>query len=583
MSYDLIIRGGRVVDGSGAAPRTADIAVQDGLIAEVGRIDGAARRAIDADGLTVTPGFVDIHTHFDGQATWDPHLTPSCWHGVTTAIMGNCGIGFAPVRPDRHDWLIELMEGVEDIPGSALAEGITWEWESFGEYLDALERMPRAVDVGTQIPQAAVRAYVMGDRALDAPTADDLAPMAQAVTDGLRAGALGMSFGRTAGHRSASGQPVPGTYSDEDELVALMAAMAEAGSGVLQVVPAGVGGEMGGDQRHSIDGEVEWISRLGERFRIPLTFLAMVNEQDPHDWQHWFAAVRNANAAGANVRPQVASRAFGMLMGHQSRMNPFRHRRSYRALMDLPLDQRVQALRDPQTKARILAETPDAVDAPSADQLNRHMFKRLYPLGERLDYEPSAEDSIAAIAARERRDPWEVTYDTLLHAEGKEFLLFPLLNYAGNDYHHLHDMMSDPLSLQGLGDGGAHCGIICDASMTTYLMSYWVRDRTRGPRIPLETAVHRLTGDPADFYGLGDRGVLEPGRRADINLVDLDNLGLHYPEQVRDLPGGAGRLIQRSDGYVETLVLGQTIVADGELTDSRPGGLVRGPRPMATA
>ena len=352
MSYDLIIRGGRVVDGSGAAPRTADIAVQDGLIAEVGRIDGAARRTIDADGLTVTPGFVDIHTHFDGQATWDPHLTPSCWHGVTTAIMGNCGIGFAPVRPDRHDWLIELMEGVEDIPGSALAEGITWEWESFGEYLDALERMPRAVDVGTQIPQAAVRAYVMGDRALDAPTADDLTAMTQAVTDGLRAGALGMSFGRTAGHRSASGQPVPGTYSDEDELVALMTAMAEAGSGVLQVVPAGVGGEMGGDHRHSIDGEVEWISRLGERFRIPLTFLAMVNEQDPHDWQHWFSAVRTANAAGATVRPQVASRAFGMLMGHQSRMNPFRHRRSYRALMDLPLDQRVHALRDPPTSQR---------------------------------------------------------------------------------------------------------------------------------------------------------------------------------------------------------------------------------------
>jgi len=320
---------------------------------------------IDADGLTVKPGFVDIHTHFDGQATWDPHLTPSCWHGVTTAIMGNCGIGFAPVRPDRHDWLIELMEGVEDIPGSALAEGITWGVGVLRRVPRRAGEMPRAVDVGTQIPQAAVRAYVMGDRALDAPTADDLTAMTQAVTDGLRAGALGMSFGRTAGHRSASGQPVPGTYSDEDELVALMTAMAEAGSGVLQVVPAGVGGEMGGDQRHSIDGEVEWISRLGERFRIPMTFLAMVNEQDPHDWQHWFSAVRTANAAGANVRPQVASRAFGMLMGHQSRMNPFRHRRSYRALMDLPLDQRVQALRDPQMKARILAETPDAGDTPS--------------------------------------------------------------------------------------------------------------------------------------------------------------------------------------------------------------------------
>lgn len=579
MSYDVIIRGGTVVDGTGAAARTADVAVTDGVIVEVGRVDGTARRTIDADGLTVTPGFVDVHTHFDGQATWDPHLTPSCWHGVTTAIMGNCGIGFAPVKPDRHDWLIELMEGVEDIPGSALAEGITWEWETFGEYLDALERMPRAVDVGTQLPQAALRAYVMGDRALDAPTADDLAAMSRAVTEGLRAGALGMSFGRTAGHRSLSGEPVPGTFSEEDELVALMSAMVDAGTGVLQVVPAGVGGEMGGDQRHSIDAEVKWISRLGARFGMPLTFLAMVNEQDPHDWRRWFRAVRDANRAGANVRPQVASRAFGMLMGHQSRMNPFRHRPTYRALMELPLGERVRVLRNPEMKARILAETPDAGDGPSADQLNRYTFKRLYPLGDRLDYEPSADGSIAAIAERENRDPWDVTYDTLLGADGREFLLLPLLNYAGNNYDHLHDMMSDPVSLQGLGDGGAHCGIICDASMTTYLMSYWVRDRTRGPRIPLETAVHRLTGDPAAFYGLGDRGVLAPGRRADINLIDLDDLGLHYPERVEDLPAGAGRLIQRADGYVETLVLGETIVAGGELTDSRPGGLVRGPRP----
>ena len=574
----MIIRGGTVVDGTGAPSQTADIAVRDGLIVEVGRVDGVARRIVDADGLVVTPGFVDVHTHFDGQATWDPHLTPSCWHGVTTAIMGNCGIGFAPVHPDRHDWLIQLMEGVEDIPGSALAEGITWEWESFGEYLEALERMPRAVDVGTQIPQAALRAYVMGDRALEAPTADDLEAMSLAVTEGLRAGALGMSFGRTAGHRSLTGEPVPGTFSEEDELAALMGAMAAAGRGVLQVVPAGVGGEMGGDQRHSIDAEIDWISRLGERFRIPLTFLAMVNEQDPHDWQRWFSAVHSANARGADVRPQVASRAFGMLMGHQSRMNPFRHRPSYRALMDLPLDERVRRLRDPETKATVLAEAPDAGDAPSADQLNRHTFKRLYPLGDRLDYEPSAEDSIAAIAERERRDPWEVTYDVLLRAGGREFLLLPLLNYAGNNYDHLHDMMSDPVSLQGLGDGGAHCGIICDASMTTYLMSYWVRDRTRGPRIPLETAVHRLTGDPAAFYGLGDRGVLAPGMRADVNVIDLDRLALHYPERVEDLPAGAGRLVQRSDGYVETLVRGETIVADGELTDNRPGGLVRGSR-----
>jgi len=578
MSYDLIIRGGTVVDGTGTPALTADVAVTDGVIVEVGRVKATAKRIVEADGLTVTPGFVDVHTHFDGQATWDPHLTPSCWHGVTTAIMGNCGIGFAPVRSDRHEWLIDLMEGVEDIPGSALSEGITWEWESFGEYLDALERMPRAVDIGAQIPHAAVRGFVMGDRAQDTATGMDIDAMIKIVADGLRAGALGMSFGRTAGHRSASGEPVPGTYSEEDELAALMAAMAEVGSGVLQVVPAGVGGAMGSDQRHSIDAEIEWITRLGQKYPVPLTFLAMVNEQDPQDWRRWFAAVHEANAAGAAIRPQVACRAFGMLMGHQSRMNPFRHRPRYRALMDLPLEQRVERLRDPEIRAQILGEPPDPSPLPSADELNKHIFKRLYPLGEALDYEPAAEDSIAAIAEREGRDPWEVTYDVLLGAGGREFLLLPLLNYAGNNYDHLYDMMSDSVSLQGLGDGGAHCGIICDASMTTYLLSHWVGKRTRGPVLSLETAVHRLTGDPAAFYGLGDRGVLAPGRRADINLIDLDRLGLHYPDRVEDLPGGAARLIQRSDGYVETMVLGQTVVADGELTDARPGGLVRGPR-----
>ena len=578
MSYDLIIRGGTVVDGTGTPALTADVAVTDGVIVEVGRVKATAKRIVEADGLTVTPGFVDVHTHFDGQATWDPHLTPSCWHGVTTAIMGNCGIGFAPVRSDRHEWLIDLMEGVEDIPGSALSEGITWEWESFGEYLDALERMPRAVDIGAQIPHAAVRGFVMGDRAQDTATGMDIDAMIKIVADGLRAGALGMSFGRTAGHRSASGEPVPGTYSEEDELAALMAAMAEVGSGVLQVVPAGVGGAMGGDQRHSIDAEIEWITRLGQKYPVPLTFLAMVNEQDPQDWRRWFAAVHEANAAGAAIRPQVACRAFGMLMGHQSRMNPFRHRPRYRALMDLPLEQRVERLRDPEIRAQILGEPPDPSPLPSADELNKHIFKRLYPLGEALDYEPAAEDSIAAIAEREGRDPWEVTYDVLLGAGGREFLLLPLLNYAGNNYDHLYDMMSDSVSLQGLGDGGAHCGIICDASMTTYLLSHWVGKRTRGPVLSLETAVHRLTGDPAAFYGLGDRGVLAPGRRADINLIDLDRLGLHYPDRVEDLPGGAARQIQRSDGYVETMVLGQTVVADGELTDARPGGLVRGPR-----
>jgi N-acyl-D-aspartate/D-glutamate deacylase len=575
VSFDLIVRGGTVVDGTGSTARTADVGVRDGVIVEVGKVDGVAKRTIQADGLTVTPGFVDIHTHYDGQASWDPHLTPSCWHGVTTVITGNCGIGFAPVHDDRRDWLIDVMEGVEDIPGSALAEGIEWNWETFGEFIDALDSTPRAVDIGTQVPHAAVRGYVMGDRAHDTATADDIAAMRAIVIDGLAAGALGLSFGRTAGHKSRSGEPVPGTFSEEQELAALMSAVVEAGTGVLQVVPAGVGGALGGDQRHSIDAEIEWITRLGQEYPIPLTFLAMVNEDDPHDWKTWFASVHRANAAGARIRPQIASRAFGMLMGHQSRMNPFRHRPSYRALMGMPLAERVARLRDPELKAQILAESPDDHFGPAADRLSADVFRRLYPLGERLDYEPGPEDSIDAIAKRERRDPWEVMYDVLLGADGREFLLFPLLNYAGNDYHHLYDMMQDPVTIQGLGDGGAHCGIVCDASMTTYLLSHWVRDRTRGPRIPLETAVHRLTADGAAFYGLTDRGVLAPGKRADINLIDFENLGLHYPEKVCDLPAGAGRLIQRSTGYVETLVRGETIVADGELTDARPGGVAR--------
>ena len=314
--------------------------------------------------MLVTPGFVDIHTHFDGQATWDPHLTPSCWHGVTTAILGNCGVGFAPVAPRRHEWLVELMEGVEDIPGSALSEGIKWEWESFGEYLDALARMPRALDVGAQIPHAAVRAYVMGDRAQEAATADDLAAMTTIVRDALAAGALGFSTGRTAGHRDVHGEPVPGTFAAEDEIVALLGALHEAGRGVLQVVPAGVGGEMAGDRPGDIEREVEWLARLGREFPVPITFLAMEHDLEPDSWRSWFDTVSAANADGAHIRPQVASRCFGMLMGHQSRMNPFRHRATYRALEDLPFDgtdapprRSGDEGRDPRRSARPLGPT----------------------------------------------------------------------------------------------------------------------------------------------------------------------------------------------------------------------------------
>jgi N-acyl-D-aspartate/D-glutamate deacylase len=573
--HDLVVRGGTVVDGTGAPGRTADVAVRDGVIVEVGRVTGPATRQLDADGALVTPGFVDLHTHYDGQATWDPHLTPSCWHGVTTAVMGNCGVGFAPVHPGRQDWLVELMEGVEDIPGTALSEGIDWAWETFEEYLHALAAMPRAIDVGAQIPHAALRAYVMGDRALEDATDDDLAAIADHVRRGLRAGALGVSTGRTLGHRDVHGGLVPGTHAAEPELAAILAAMDDVGRGVFQVVPAGIAGMIGGDAPGAMDHELALLLRLGRSTRRPLTFLVMDGARQGHDWRGWFDEVRTANAGGATIRPQVASRCFGMLFGLQSGMNPLRLRPSYRALAHLPLAERVAALRADGVRERILAEPPDLTGPVSMDQHTEHLFSRLFPLGPELDYEPTRDMSIAAIAATSGADPWVVLYDAMVADGGRGFLLHPMMNFGGGSYDGLHEMLTDHLTVQGLGDGGAHCSMVCDASMTTYLLSYWTRDRTRGAQLPLQEAVRRLTSDPAALYGLADRGVVAPGYRADLNVIDHAAVGLEPPELVHDLPAGAGRLVQRSRGYVETLVAGTTVVAGGELTDARPGGLAR--------
>ncbi len=576
--HDLVISGGTILDGTGEPARTADVAVNGDRIVEVGRATGSARRRIDADGLLITPGFVDIHTHFDGQATWDPHLTPSCWHGVTTVITGNCGVGFAPVRPDKHQALIELMEGVEDIPGTALSEGIRWDWESFPEYLNALDRFPRSLDIGTHIPHAAVRAYVMGDRALGDATSDDIASMQQIVRQGIEAGALGFSTGRTAGHRDARGNPVPGTYAAEVELEALLGGMDESGRGVFQVVPAGVGGEMAGDVAGAMESELEWLLRQAVQTNHPITFLVMERGEADH-WRPWFDAVHQANAQGAQLRPQVGNRCFGVLMGHQSKLNPFRHRPSYRSIADLPLGERVARLRSPDLRARILAEEPDHSGEFSMDQIGRRAFDLLFPLGDQLDYEPAPGDSVGALARRTNRDPWEVAYDLLLEGDGHEFLLLPLLNYGGGSYDGLRDMMLEPSSVQGLGDGGAHVGLVCDASMTTYMLTHWARDRTRGPKLDLEFAVRRLTSAPAQLYGLHDRGVIAAGMKADLNLIDFEQLSLLRPEQLNDLPGGAGRLIQRSEGYVATLVSGEEIAIDGVLTEQRPGKVIRGLQP----
>ena len=573
--HDLVIRGGRVVDGTGAAARTADVAVTDGVITEVGRVDGLARRTLDADGALVTPGFVDTHTHFDGQATWDPHLVPSCWHGVTTAIVGNCGIGFAPLRPGQQDRLIEVMEGVEDIPGVALSEGIAWGWESFGEYLDVLDAMPRAVDVAAHVPHAALRTYVLGPEREQGPaTRAEVEQMEGLVREAMLAGAVGVSIGRTAGHLDSRGGHVPGTFAASEEVGALTRVMAEMGRGVLQVVPAGVGGVTPGEASDAMEVELDWMVRYGLESGRPITFLVMQNNNEPDRWRGWFETARDANARGAQIRPQVASRCFGVLMGLQSRLNPLRHRASFAAIASLPLPEQVERLRDPELKRRVLDDAP-LPGATGLDLLPAGTFENLFPLGSKLDYEPGPERSLAAMARREGRDPWETLYDSLLGAEGHEFLLYPMLNYGGGSLDGVGDMLADPITVQGLGDGGAHCAILCDASMTTYLVSHWSRDRDHG-RIGLETAVKRLTLDGAELYGFDDRGVLAPGYRADVNVIDYNALGLAYPERVADLPAGGTRLVQRSTGYVETMVRGEAIVVGGELTDARPGKLVRG-------
>ncbi len=583
--HDLVIRAGTVVDGTGAPARTADLAIDGGIVTEMGRV-GRGRREIDADGAVVTPGFVDMHTHFDGQATWDPYLTPSCWHGVTTAVLGNCGVGFAPADPTRHEWLIGLMEGVEDIPGSALHEGMSFDWEHFPEYLDALDRMPRAISLGAQVPHGAVRAYVMGERGArnEASTAADIEAMAAIVTDALRAGALGFSTSRTLGHRAIDGEPVPGTFAAEDELFAIGQAIAAAGHGVFELAPAGTGGEAAGDPADAYETEIDWMVRLAEATGVPVTFLVMQSHVAPERWRFQIEAARRARAAGTPVYPQVASRCFGMLVGHQSRANPFRNRPSYQALMGLSFTDRVARLRDPEVRARILAEAPPPpTPGTMSAQMQSSMFAALYPLGDPLDYEPAADAGLRAIAEREGRSVEEVAYDLMLADDGKALLLYPLLNYGGGSYDALHEMITDPITVQGLGDGGAHCGIVCDASMTTYLLSHWVRDRSRGPRIDLELAVRRLTADPARLYGLHDRGVLAPGHAADVNVIDFDRLGLVAPEMVFDLPADAGRMIQRSTGYVATLVGGETVVEAGECTGALPGRLLRGPQAVPGA
>ncbi len=573
--YDLILRGGTIVDGTGAPRHTGDVAIRDGLIAAVGTVAGTALREIDATGLVVAPGWVDIHTHYDGQATWDPEMAPSSWHGVTTAIMGNCGVGFAPAAPDRHDWLIGLMEGVEDIPGTALAEGLTWDWETFPEYLDALERLPRSIDVGTHVPHGAVRAYVMGDRERPGavPTGDDITKMAAIVEEGVRAGALGFSTSRTVIHKSIEGEVVPGTTATAEELVAIGRAMGRAGHGVF---------ELASDLRPEWR-EFDWMGAISRETGLPVVFAALQSIARETTLDDQIAEMARQNARGARIVAAIALRGNGVIMGWRGTVHPFRFRPSWAAIEALPWDEQRARLKDADFRAQLLGE---ANVYPESDIV--HLFRalaegwdQLYEMDDDFDYEPQRPASIAARAAARGVTPAEYAYDLMTQGDATGFIYFPILNYADGNLDFLEQLQARDDCVNSLSDGGAHCGTICDAASPTFMLQHWVRDRPRGGRLTLETAVKRQSHDTARLYGLDDRGVIAPGALADINVIDFDHLTLERPWLAFDLPAGGKRLLQRATGYRYTIKSGVVTFEDGTWTGATPGGVLRGPQRAA--
>ena len=575
---DLVIKNGTVVDGTGAPPRRADVAIRGREIVAVGDDVGKGQREIDAEGLLVTPGFVDIHTHYDAQATWDPYLTPTSLHGVTSIVMGNCGVGFAPVRPQDHDFLIGLMEGVEDIPGTALHEGIDWQWESFPEYLTALEGKARVLDVATQVPHGAVRAYVMGERGAknEPATAKDIQEMAAIVREAIEAGALGFSMSRTIVHRAVDGEVCPGTHAAEDEIFGICRGFADLGKGLVELAPAGVQGE---DMSAPVK-EYDWMGRLSAETGLPVTFALVQHDVAPDDWRQLLALCDAAGErGGAQLRPQVSARPNTLLIGHQT-FHPFSYRPTYTQLADLPLEKKIAKLRDPQIRKQILGEK-SVYPVPSLEvvvSMIENGLDKIFRLGDPPDYEPPPEQSVKSQAAAQGVDAFELLYDWLLEMNGKQLLMLTLLNYSELSLDPVREMLLHPRSAFGLGDGGAHCGAICDASMTTSLLSLWARDRSRGEKLSIEWAVRKMTRDTAELYGMRDRGVLAPGMKGDLNVIDFDRLSLALPEVAHDLPSGAKRLIQRARGYDATVVSGQVTFREGEATGVLPGRLVRGPQ-----
>lgn len=564
--YDLVIRNGLLVDGTGAPPREADVGVKDGAIAAVGRVSGRGAEEIDARGKLVTPGFVDVHTHYDGQATWDARMQPSSWHGVTTVVMGNCGVGFAPCRRDDHERLIKLMEGVEDIPFPVLVEGLPWNWESFPDYLDALQSRRFDIDIGTQLPHAALRVYVMGQRGADREKATeaDIAAMAELARSAVEAGALGFSTSRTLNHRTSDGQPTPTLTAGEDELTGVALALAAADKGVLQFV----------SDFADPEAEFAMLRRIVEKSGRPLSF-SLLQGPRKNAWRDQLLALERANAEGLAMRAQVCARPVGLLFGFELTMNPFSLHPSYQAIAKLPLAERVARLRNPETRARLLAEDPK----DSGWRRNVNAWDRLILMQSTPDYEPTPDQTVQAEAARRGVSPEAVALDHLLANDGRGMLYLPFLNYFEGSLDPAYEMLLHEHTIPGLSDGGAHVGMICDGSFPTSNLTLMTRDRTRGPKVDLAHMVKMQSRDTAAALGLHDRGLVETGLRADLNVIDYDRLRLHAPQVAYDLPAGGRRLIQRADGYVATVVAGQITYRDGEATDALPGRLIRGARP----
>ena len=562
--HDMVIRSGSVIDGTGREAFTADVAIKDGLIVEVGKVSGAGQREVDADGALVTPGFVDIHTHYDGQATWSNRMSPSSHHGVTSVVMGNCGVGFAPVRPTDHDLLIELMEGVEDIPGVALSEGLSWEWESFPDYLDYLSKRQFDMDIGAQLPHAALRVYVMGQRGADREpaTAEDVLEMRRLTEEAIRAGALGFTSSRTLNHRSVRGEPTPTLQAEYDELVGMASALHSSGRGVMEMI----------SDFDDLDEEFSLLESMVRSAGRPMS-ISLAQGISDHGWRKVLGKIESASNAGLAMRGQVAPRPIGILLGLTTTLSPFTTRPSFSEVATLPMAERVAALTDPMRKARILEE-------PTG-----HGFMRLFRLmdeGRKIwlmtdppNYEPDPKDSLHAQATSRGLDPWSYVYDMLLQNQGKVLLYTPFANYAENNLDCCRDMILHKDTVMGLGDGGAHVGTICDASFITSLLTHWGRDRTRGEGIDLPTLIKCQSSDTARAVDLTDRGTLEAGMRADVNIIDFDNLNVRLPEMVNDLPAGGARLQQRADGYQMTMVKGEPTYIEGQATDALPGRLVR--------